>query len=210
MARRRMLRSPRSPSSSIVTSANKSRRLALKGIAAAPGQAFAPAWRWKETRPEGPSRGPTGQLGADELERAIEQVKARLAMTTARLHGVGASAEAGILEAQALMLEDPALLERARELVIQGTPADVAVAETMAPFAAMLRASPDPVFQARAADVDDVVGQRRRALLWLSDTPAMPTQPSIVVARDLAPSQTAGLDRALVVGFATEQGTATA
>src|ERR1700686_1416995 len=80
----------------------------------------------------------------------------------------------------------------------------------MAPFAAMLRESPDPVFQARAADVDDVVEQLRRALLGLSDAPAMPTQPSIVVARDLAPSQTAGLDRALVVGFATEQGTATA
>ena len=154
--------------------------------------------------------GPTGEAGADELERAVEHVKARLAVTTARLRGVGASAEAGILEAQALMLEDPALLEGARELVIQGTAADVAVAETMAPFAAMLRASPDPVFQARAADVDDVVGQVRRALLGLSDAPAMPSQPSIVVARDLAPSQTAGLDRALVVGFATEQGTATA
>jgi len=193
-----------------VTSANRSQRLPLKGIAAAPGQVYAPAWRWKETQLESPGHGPTGEVGADELERAIERVKARLAVTTARLHGVGASAEAGILEAQALMLEDPALLEGARERVIQGTAADVAVAETMAPFAAMLRASPDPVFQARAADVDDVVGQVRRALLGLSDAPATPTQPSIVVARDLAPSQTAGLDRALVVGFATEQGTATA
>ncbi|MEA2633886.1 MAG: multiphosphoryl transfer protein [Chloroflexota bacterium] len=201
---------PRSPISSIVTSANKSARPPLKGIAAAPGQAFAPAWRWKEARLESPGAGPTGQAGADELERAIEQVKARLAVTTTRLHGVGASAEAGILEAQALMLEDPALLDGARELVMQGTAADAAVAETMAPFAAMLRASPDPVFQARAADVDDVVGQVRRALLGLSDAPPMPTRPSIVVARDLAPSQTAGLDRALVVGFATEQGTATA
>src|SRR6266852_1944582 len=197
MARRRMPRSRRSPTSSIVTSANSSGRTQLKGIAAAPGQAFAPAWRWKETPLESTMPGPTGEAGADELERAVEHV-------TARLRGVGASAEAGILEAQALMLEDPALLEGARELVIQGTAADVAVAETMAPFAAMLRASPDPVFQARAADVDDVVGQVRRALLGLSDAPAMPSQPSIVVARDLAPSQTAGLDRALAVGFATE------
>src|SRR6202162_5769027 len=210
MARRRMLRSPRSPTSSIVTSESSSARPPLKGIAAAPGQAFAPAWRWKETRPESQVRGPTGQVGADALERAIEQVKARLSLTTARLHGGGAAVAGGILEAQALMLEDPALLEGASALVIQGTAADVAVAETMAPFAAMLRESPDPVFQARAADVDDVVEQVRRALLGLSDAPAMPTQPSIVVARDLAPSQTAGLDRALVVGFATEQGTATA
>jgi multiphosphoryl transfer protein len=193
-----------------VTSANSSARTRLKGIAAAPGQAFAPAWRWNDAPRASPTAGPTGEAGADALGRAIEQVKARLAVTTARLHAGGASAEAGILEAQALMLEDPVLLEGARELVIQGTAAEVAVAETMAPFAAMLRASPDPVFQARAADVDDVVEQIRRALLGLSDAPALPSQPSIVVARDLAPSQTAGLDRALVVGFATEQGTATA
>ena len=193
-----------------MTSANSSAGTRLKGIAAAPGQAFAPAWRWDDAAGAVPTAGPTGAQGADELERAIEQVKARLAVSTARLQASGASAEAGILEAQALMLEDPALLEGARELLVQGSAADVAVAQTMAPFAAMLRASPDPVFQARAADVDDVVEQIRRALLGLSDAPALPSQPSIVVARDLAPSQTAGLDRALVVGFATEQGTATA
>jgi multiphosphoryl transfer protein len=193
-----------------VTSANSSAGTRLRGIAAAPGQAFAPAWRWNDAPRASPIAAPTGAEGADELERAIERVKARLAVTTARLHAGGASAEAGILEAQALMLEDPALLEGARELLIQGIAAEVAVAETMAPFAAMLRASPDPVFQARAADVDDVVEQIRRALLGLSDAPPLPSQPSIVVARDLAPSQTAGLDRSLVLGFATEQGTATA
>src|SRR5205807_4280670 len=197
------------PTSSIVTSANSS-RTRLKGIAAAPGQAFAPAWRWQDAPLGSTTARSAGEVGADELTRAIERVKVRLSATTARLHAGGASAEAGILEAQVLMLEDPALLEGARELVIGGIPADVAVAQTMAPFAAMLRASPDPVFQARAADVDDVVEQLRRALHGLSDVPPLPSQPSIVVARDLAPSQTAGLDRTLVVGFATEQGTATA
>src|SRR5256712_1898901 len=80
----------------------------------------------------------------------------------------------------------------------------------MAPFAEMLRASDDEVFKARAADLEDVVEQLRRALHGVSDMPPPPATPSIVVARDLAPSQTAGLDRTLVVGFATEQGTATA
>src|SRR5206468_8296197 len=108
------------------------------------------------------------------------------------------------------MLDDPALLDGASSLIRNGRPADAAVGETMAPFAEMLRASSDPVFQARAADVEDVVEQVRRALHGVSDMPPPPKEPSIVVARDLAPSQTAGLDRALVVGFATEQGTATA
>src|SRR5947209_18983917 len=104
MARRRMPRWRRSPTSSIVTSANSSGRTQLKGIAAAPGQAFAPAWRWKETPRESTMPGPTGEAGADELESAVEHVKARLAVTTARLQRVGASAEAGLPDAQALIL----------------------------------------------------------------------------------------------------------
>jgi len=65
-------------------------------------------------------------------------------------------------------------------------------------------------FQARAADIQDVVAQIRRALHGVAEAPPPPAHPSILVARDLAPSQTAGLDRTLVVGFATEQGSATA
>ena len=148
--------------------------------------------------------------GVEQLRRAIEQVRAELAGKTARLQLAGLTTESGILEAQALMLDDPALVDGASELMAQGRPADESVATAMEPFAEMLRASPDPVFQARAADVEDVVDQLRRALHGASGTPPPPLQPSIVVARDLAPSQTAGLDRTLVLGFATEQGSATA
>jgi phosphoenolpyruvate-protein phosphotransferase len=154
--------------------------------------------------------GLSGPAGLERLRAAIEQVKDDLAAKTARLRTYGATAEAGILEAQGLMLDDPALLDGASELVNEGRPADEAVAEAMRPFADMLRGSDDPVFQARAADVEDVVEQLRRALRGASGTPPLPSQPSVLVARDLAPSQTAGLDRALVVGFATEQGSATA
>src|SRR2546427_6097245 len=126
MARRRMPWSRRSPTSSIVTSANSSGRTQLKGIAAAPGQAFAPAWRWKETPLESTMPGPTGEAGAEELERAVEHVKARLPGDPARLHGVGASAQAGILEGQAPMLQDPALLQGAPQLGIHRDPPGVA------------------------------------------------------------------------------------
>ncbi len=167
-------------------------------------------WRWRTAR-LGPSPGGlSGAEGVDRLRRAIEEVKTDLAAKTARLQAGGLTAEAGILDAQALMLDDPALLDGASDLMAQGKPADEAVAATMAPFAEMLRASPDPVFQARAVDVEDVVEQLRRALHGAGGMPPPPPQPSILVARDLAPSETAGLDRALVLGFATEQGSATA
>jgi len=167
-------------------------------------------WRWSTENHGTQPAGLSGAQGVEQLRRAIEHVRADLAGATARLQAAGLTAESGILEAQALMLDDPALVDGASELMAQGRPADESVATALAPFADMLRASPDPVFQARAADVEDVVGQLRRALHGGGGTPPAPLQPSIVVARDLAPSQTAGLDRALVLGFATEQGSATA
>jgi len=170
----------------------------------------APAWRWAESRVHGSGTDLTGETGINRLQIAIRDVKAALATKATGLEASGAAAEAGILQAQALMLDDPALLDGASSLIRKGRPADAAVAETMAPFAEMLRASDDEVFKARAADLEDVVEQLRRALHGVSDMPPPPATPSIVVARDLAPSQTAGLDRTLVVGFATEQGTATA
>jgi len=193
-----------------VTSTSSLSQVKLHGIAAAPGQVVAPAWRWAESRVHGSGTDLTGETGINRLQIAIRDVKAALATKATGLQARGAAAEAGILQAQALMLDDPALLDGASSLIRKGRPADAAVAETMAPFAEMLRASDDEVFKARAADLEDVVEQLRRALHGVSDMPPPPATPSIVVARDLAPSQTAGLDRTLVVGFATEQGTATA
>jgi phosphoenolpyruvate-protein phosphotransferase len=171
----------------------------------------APAWRWELPQARDVALVDlAGEAGINRLEVAVREVKAALTAKATRLEANGAASEAGILEAQALMLDDPALLESASALIREGKPADLAVKEAMAPFAEMLRASDDAVFQARAADLEDVVAQVERSLHGISDTPPPPEQPSIVIARDLAPSQTAGLDRALVVGFATEQGTATA
>lgn len=193
-----------------MTSASSPARAQLHGIAAAPGQVVAPAWRWDEPRVHDSGADLTGETGINRLAIAINEVKASLTSKARRLEASGAPSEAGILEAQALMLDDPALVDGSSSLIREGRPADLAIRETMAPFAEMLRASKDDVFNARAADVEDVVEQLRRALHGVSEMPPPPGKPSIVVARDLAPSQTAGLDRTLVVGFATEQGTATA
>lgn len=192
-----------------MTSTSSPPRLQLQGIAAAPGRVVAPIWRW--TEPAGGASPPlTGPEAPDRLATALAQVRTALGTKAGRLRAAGATSEAGILDAQALMLDDPALLDGALALIARGVAADVAVEQALEPFAVMLQASPDPVFQARAADVHDVVAQVRRALRGVTDAPPPPPRPSILVARDLAPSQTAGLDRDLVVGFATEQGSATA
>src|SRR5256714_14565116 len=179
MGRTQTRPSPRCPTWSIVTSASSPPRAILQGIPAAPGRVAAPIWRWNEVTLNASAPGLTGPAGLERLRQVIEQVKDDLAAKTARLQAYGATAEAGILEAQGLMLDDPALLEGAIELIKRGRRADDAVAEAMAPFVEMLRASDDPVFQARAADVLDVVEQVRRALHGTAAMPPPPAQPSV-------------------------------
>lgn len=170
---------------------------------------MAPIWRWAEPAAQESIRIDPADA-QDRLQAALTAVTEGLKSGAERLVAAGASAEAGILEAQALMVEDPEVLDGALAFIRQGVAADLAVKRALEPFGAMLRASSDPIFQARAADVDDVAEQISRALRGNSAAAAAPQRASILVARDLAPSETAGLDRALIVGFATEQGSATA
>jgi phosphoenolpyruvate-protein phosphotransferase (PTS system enzyme I) len=65
----------------------------------------------------------------------------------------------------------------------------------------------DELFAARALDVQDVGRRLLRILLGLPDTAlSAVTEPSIIVAEDLTPSDTASLDPSLTLGFITAQG----
>ena len=182
----------------------------LRGIAASPGRAAGPIWRWPEEAPSQDLDHATSPAGPDELRHAIAQVQDQLTATAERLRRTGIEKEAGIMDAQRLILQDPAFVDAAMSALAAGAPAEKAVQSALEPFAAMLLASPDPVFQARAADLRDVTEQVQSALRGRSGPTPNPEVASIVVARDLAPSQTAGLDRNRVLGFATEMGSATA
>ena len=182
----------------------------LRGIPAAAGRVAAPISRWVEPEwQQAPDTG-DGPRGADRLRAALDEVRDNLGRSAAALRARGAEAEAGILDAQALMIDDPSFVEPAFGAIAEGRAADIAVREAMEPFHELLRSSDDPVFKARAADVEDVVAQITRALRGAPSQGPAPAVRSILVARDLTPSQTAALDPRLVAGFATELGTATA
>src|SRR2546423_4161600 len=120
MGRTQTRPSPRCPTWSIVTSASSPPRVILQGIPAAPGQVYAPIWRWNEVRLNPARPGLLGPAGLARLQQVIEQVKGELAAKAARLVTYGATAEAGILEAQRLMLDDPALPGGAQGLINEG------------------------------------------------------------------------------------------
>lgn len=180
----------------------------LKGIPAAPGLAAGPPFVLEEERLEAPRR--EGQDPAAEqarLNEAVRAIQASLEALRERIESEASSQEAAIFEAHAMMLLDPALHGRARKAMEGGLNAEAAWMEAVEFFADQLAALPDPTLSARAADVRDVGRRVLRMLLGLGEaaTPKL-AEPSVILARDLAPSQTAGMERGKVLAFCTAEG----
>ncbi|MSS82844.1 phosphoenolpyruvate--protein phosphotransferase [Acidaminococcus fermentans] len=118
--------------------------------------------------------------------------------------------EAGIFEVHQMMVQDPDLCDTITGLIQENhMTAEGAVREAGSQFAAMLEAMDDEYMQARGADVRAVCGQLEDALAqggrsWTE----LLTQPSIICADDLTPSETLQLDKSLILGFVTSGGSA--
>jgi phosphoenolpyruvate-protein phosphotransferase len=171
----------------------------LRGVAAAPGVALAAPWVYR------PASGGEDRLSLDE---AVGIAAAELTALATRLRERGREEEAGILDAQALMAEDPELLDAARAAIGGGASASAANVAAGEEQAAILAAIDDEVLAARAADVRDVAERIARAIRGQSV--ARLPGPSVAVAGDLPPSVTAELDPALLQGIALEAGSPTA
>ena len=160
-------------------------------------------------------------IGAQQI--ATEQKRLREALHTAsqELHALSTRLQssidrshAAIFDAQALMVDDPDLLESA-SLIIETelVGAASALAKAGESFALTLEALPDPLLAARASDVRDAVS-RAIALMRGESTTSQALNalqhPCIIVARDLTPSDTAQLRPEFVLGICTVQGGPTA
>ncbi|SDK58832.1 phosphotransferase system, enzyme I, PtsI [Lentzea albidocapillata subsp. violacea] len=112
-----------------------------------------------------------------------------------------------VLETTAAMAGDPSLIKAAENLVVdQSLTAARAVHEAAQKFISALQAAGGYMAE-RARDVQDVRDRVVAELLGLP-APGVPdlASPSVLVARDLAPADTAGLDPAKVLALVTEEG----
>lgn len=152
---------------------------------------------------------PAKQIPADEAPR--EQARARQAVEAvandliARGNLAGGEAQA-VLEAQALMAQDPELLADVERRIAVGSSAERAVYDAFASYRALL-ANAGEYLAGRVADLDDVRNRIVARLLGVP-MPGVPDsdEPYVLIARDLAPADTALLDPTLVLGFVTEEG----
>ena len=116
------------------------------------------------------------------------------------------SGEADVFLAHQMFVDDVALLKNTRAAIAGGLNAEASWMDAIEAFAAQLEALPNPTLSARAADIRDV---GRRVLRHLLGHPAGSLQlngPSVIIAADLSPSQTAALDKDKVLAFCTAQG----
>ena len=112
-----------------------------------------------------------------------------------------------IFEIHQMMLDDLDYLESIEGIIrTQSVNAEYAVSTTADNFAQMFASMDDAYMQGRAADVKDVSERVLDILCGVSNGTREMTEPCIVAADDLAPSETVQLDKEKVLGFATMYG----
>jgi phosphocarrier protein FPr len=180
---------------------------AVPGVAASPGIAIGPLWHLKRRRlvVERTARDPAAELR--RLKGALASARAELSDLHDEVAARSGAGEAAIFTAHAAFLDDPDLTDAVGATIRAGHSAGWSWRGAIESRVAELRAVDDPLLAARAADLGDVGDRVLRYLAEADDeAPSLPDHPVILLADDLTPSDTAGIDPARVVGFATAAG----
>ncbi len=186
----------------------------FQGIAVAPGIAHAEVVvHWVDDE-EIPLR----KITAAEMPEEIARFEAALIATRAELleiqqriaDAIGAK-DASIFDAHLLVVEDRTLIDE----VLRGLEKDRHNVEhifhrTAERYCKTLGEIDDPYLRERVVDIEDVARRVIRHLLGKAPhSLATEDKPHIIVSHNLTPSDTASINRTLVLGFATEQGSKT-
>jgi phosphoenolpyruvate-protein phosphotransferase (PTS system enzyme I) len=155
------------------------------------------------------------EAAADELARFDDAVKFsadELRVVLAAKQGTASRAETSILEAYVLMLEDETLRAAVESKIASaGICTEWALDLAVAEMAAVLRQSGDPYLAERSHDFEFVEDRLLRTMAGKQGAVVLPKDgtPSVLVAHDLSPAETAGLTKERVLAIVTEVGTRT-
>ena len=142
---------------------------------------------------------------ASAREEAVVQLQA---LYEKAVKEVG-EASAEIFEAHQMMVDDDDFVESVEGIIrTQGVNAEYAVAETGDNFKKMFEEMEDEYFRGRAADIKDISERIVRILQGNGGEGIASDEPVIVVADDLAPSETVQMDKDKILSFVTVHGSA--
>ena len=141
----------------------------------------------------------------DARAKAAEQLQG---LYEKALKEVG-EANAAVFEVHQMMLEDDDYIDSVVNIIeTQQVNAEFAVATTGDNFAKMFAEMEDDYFKERAADVKDISERMVNILSGNESGGALGDEPVIVVAEDLAPSETVQMDKEKLLAFVTRLGSA--
>jgi phosphoenolpyruvate-protein phosphotransferase len=178
----------------------------LRGVCASAGSAFGQVVQISETKLEVSEPGAGSQIEREHLSQALAE--AVLALQHLRDNATG-DAQADIFKAHQELLEDPSLLDQAQALINEGKSAAFAWRAATEATSALFKSLGSPLLAERAADLVDVGQRVLKLILGVEDRVMALPEGAILIAEQLTPSQTAGLDTRKVQGFATVGGGAT-
>ncbi len=187
----------------------------LEGIAGSPGLAIGRALVIDTRRPGVVRRHIKKHQAEEELRRfesAVAQAVQGLSEVSDGAARRLAKAEASILEAYRLMLTDDTLKDEVeRRVRIDLLCAEWAVDVATDELAEQLSTGGDPYLAERSHDIVFIADLLQRALSGRTRTVSLPDfkEPSIIIARDLSPAETATLAKDRVLAIVTEVGTRT-
>jgi phosphotransferase system enzyme I (PtsI) len=190
--------------------------IVLKGIAASPGVCQGRVFLLRK-QPRASMRHivSESQLPAEvkRFEHALVATRHQLLEVQRRLSDKSGADHAAIFEAHLLVLDDPEVNNAVLQLIQnERVNAEYAYHTIAERYAASLASMDDEYLRERAADIRDIASRVLNNLTGDGDSGdlyRLLKEPCICVAHDLAPSQTAQIERGKVLGFATDAGSRT-
>ena len=142
------------------------------------------------------------------FQNAVKVSKGRLQQMYDRAVKEIGTDEAMIFDAHMMMLEDPDLIDGTQSGIMdEGLNAEAALTTVCEQYCDMLREIDDKYIQARVTDIQDVCSGVIAELLGLGDDAGVHvTEPSVIISRDLTPSDCVSIQKALIEGFCTIEG----
>jgi phosphotransferase system enzyme I (PtsI) len=184
----------------------------FRGVGVSPGVAVGRALPWQSSSEPKPRHAPrAGSSPSDELacfEAARAAAAEELRALKARLMATLGESYAAILDAQSLLVDDPALVAEVEHRVrTEGVSASFAVHAAIESYLARFDSIEDRYLRDRAGDLRDLQRRMVRLLEPLPGTDAPPPNgPIVVIAQAIGPSDTVALARDGVVALAADHG----
>ncbi len=185
----------------------------LTGISASPGIVAGPVYVLHWEVPEVPQRIVSDEEIPAEIDRfgqTLARARDRLEFVRRRAAHHAGEEEAGIFEAQMLILQDTDMIGRVDGLIRQNLAAESAFEITMLDLRHHFARHASPMMRERVGDLADVQIRVLSLLLGLPDHDPVDVPKganAILVTHDLTPSLTVQLDREAIAAIATDEGT---